>query len=252
MEEKVFTFRIKQSELCLFLFSIVFSLVATTDTFAYRPFESTDADVAARGEWEVELGAFRFSHDEENELITPSVRINYGFARHWEIVMESDLQIYKKGGARNVEIRDPAVFLKGILREGVLQKKEGLSLAGEFGILLPETVREERNAGLEGIGIASWKVWDIVLHASGGLELDREDFEPNGIWGIIAEYPFEGRFRLVSEVNGSLNYQDSPESSALIGFIWVLGKVAVDFGARKGFSEASPDWELTSGITFSF
>lgn len=220
--------------------------------FGYRPFESTDADVAGKGEWEIELGAFRFSHDKENELIAPSIRINYGFARHWELVMESDLQIYMEGQARNAEIRDPAVFLKGILREGILQKKDGLSLAGEFGVLLPETVREERSAGLEGIGIASWKVWDIVFHANAGLELDREDFDPNGIWGIIAEYPFEGRFRIVSEVNGSVNYQDSPESSGLIGFIWEIRDVAMDFGTRMGFSEASPDWELTSGVTFSF
>src|SRR5574340_1167837 len=78
--------------------------------FAYRPFVSTDAAVAKKNEWEVELGVFNITHkDKENEIVVPSARINYGVIKDWEIVGESDLQIYKEGAARNTEIRDDAI-----------------------------------------------------------------------------------------------------------------------------------------------
>ncbi|MGR3310753.1 MAG: hypothetical protein ACUZ77_08255 [Candidatus Brocadiales bacterium] len=237
----------------LSLIFVVGSITMQQYAFAYRPFVSTDADVNVEKEWEIELGVFNVSHDEgKNEILVPSLRVNYGIFKNWEFVGEFDVQVHKEGSSQDGEIKDPALFLKGVLHEGILQGQQGASFAVELGVLLPSTIEGERDAGLEGIAILSGKISDLVYHLNLGVELDREDFAPNGIWGVILEYPFEGKLRAVGEVNGVVKRHGSPDNSGLIGFIWEMGIGDMDFGLRKGFSNAAPDWELTTGITFSF
>ena len=236
--------------LTVFILSI---LLISHDVLAYRPFVSTDASVVHKNKWEMELGVFKLTHqNKENEIVVPSARINYGIIDNWELVGESDMQIYKEGKDRDFEIRDPAVSLKGVLRDGILQNKDGPSLAIELGALLPSTVKGERNTGFGGVGILSYKFFNLVYHINSGIELDRSEVGPNAIWGVILEYPFEGSFRIVGEVNGIVKNEDLPETSGLIGFILRIKEIDFDFGARKSFSDAAADWELTSGMTFSF
>ncbi len=239
--------------LSTFPFFIISLMIGVSDAFAYRPFVSTDAAVADKNEWEIELGLFSMSYDKgENEIFIPSLRINYGISKNWEIVGEFDLQVYKEGKDRDSELTEPALFLKGVLREGILQDQEGTSFVVELGILLPSTVEGKRKAGIEGIVVFSGKTSDLVYHLNLGGELDREEFAPHGIWGIILEYPFEGRFRLVAEVNGSFKRDGLPENSGLIGFIWENRGFDLDLGIRKGFSTEASDWALTTGIAISF
>jgi hypothetical protein len=232
---------------------IISFMLGVSDAFAYRPFVSTDAAVADKNEWEIELGLFSMSHDKgQNVIFIPSLRINYGISKNWEIVGEFDLQVYKEGKDRDSELTEPALFLKGVLREGILQDQEGSSFVVEMGVLLPSTVEGKRKAGIEGIVVFSGKTSDLIYHLNLGGELDREEFAPHGIWGIILEYPFEGRFRLVAEVNGSFQRGGHPENSGLIGFILKSGGFDLDFGIRKGFSTEASDWALTTGIAISF
>jgi hypothetical protein len=47
---------------------------------AYRPFDGTDAAVAAPGEVEIELGPVEYLREgSERALSAPNVRLNYGF-----------------------------------------------------------------------------------------------------------------------------------------------------------------------------
>lgn len=227
-------------------------LIFSPNAFAYRPFVSTDAAVSELNKTEVEIGFLDFSHAERNTIDAPSLRLNYGFAKDWEVVAESDLQVYREGSSRDVELTDSAISLKKVMREGVLQEKQGLSVASEFGVLLPSTIEGQRNAGLEGTQIVSGKWNNFLYHANLGIEFDRENFDPNGLWGFILEYPFERSFRLAGEVNGNFKRNGLPENSALAGFIWTIDNKSFDFGFRKGISSAAPRWELTSGITFLF
>ena len=122
----------------------------------------------------------------------------------------------------------------------------------EFGVLFPSTVSGEHTTGLEAIGIYSGKFSDFVYHINIGGELDRADFALNGIWGVILEYPFDSKFRVVGEINGTFQHHGLPSNSGLIGFIWELGDIDLDFGVRRGLSSTASDWALTTGITFSF
>ncbi len=234
--------------LIMFLF-----LIPSRFAFAYRPFVSTDAAVAEKGEIEIEFGLLNVHMAEGIDKITvPGLILNYGLMKNWELVGEFDVQVYGKEEERNLELEEPALFLKGVLYEGILQGRERPGFAVEFGVLFPSTVKGERNAGLEGIGILSGKMSDLVYHLNFGGELDREKFALKGIWGIILEYPFEQKFRLVGEVNGIFGQHGFPENTGMVGFIEEIRGIDLDFGARKGLSDNISDWELTTGVSFSF
>jgi hypothetical protein len=229
--------------------ALLLLLVIPTPTFAYRPFVSTDAAVADQKEVEVELGYFNLARTgRENTFTIPSLVLNYGVAENWEIVGEFGLE-----GSPTFEVTDPGLFLKGVLKEGILQEKSGLSVAIEAGPLLPSTLPHERGVGLEAIGIVSGRISPFTVHVNGGGGVDRDDARPFGLWGVIGELAVAPKFRFVGEVNGESTRGELPNNSALLGFIWQpASAVFLDAGVRHGISRAAPDWQFTLGLTFSF
>ena len=121
--------------------------------WAYRPFISTDAAVADQRDLEIELGYFTLEQSKgENTFRIPSLVLNYGAWKNSEIVGE--FRIERNPGG-DIDIVDPGLFLKTVLKEGLLQEKPGVSFAMEAGPLLPSTVAGERGVGFEAIGILS-------------------------------------------------------------------------------------------------
>ncbi len=174
--------------------------------------------------------------------------LNYGVAKNWEAVGE-----FRVEASPELEITGPGLFLKGVLKEGVLQEKEGVSLAIEAGPLLPSTLPHEHGVGVEAIGIASAKVAPVTVHVNGGGGLDRDDRHGFAIWGVIGELPVHPKLRLVGEVNGESTQGQRPNNSALLGVIWhPTSNLVLDAGVRRGISPASPDWQFTIGLTFGF
>jgi hypothetical protein len=140
-------------------------------------------------------------------------------------------------------------------KEGVLQDKEGVSVAVEAGLLLPSTVQGERHVGFEGVGIASGKLGPFMFHLNGGLGIQRSNGDVVGIWGLIGELPIAAGFRLVGELDGDKAQRQEAGGSGLLGFIWQpwsSQNVAFDAGVRRRFSGAGPTWEFTFGVTFAF
>ena len=58
----------------------------------------------------------------ENTITKPGVVLNYGFAKNWEAVGK-----FRVESSPGFEITDPGLFLKRVLKEGVLREKEGVS-----------------------------------------------------------------------------------------------------------------------------
>jgi hypothetical protein len=217
--------------------------------WAYRPFVSTDAAVADPREVEIELGYFNLERTHgENTIATPSMVLNYGFTKGLELVGEFRLEV-----SPEIEVRDPGVSIKAVLREGVLQDKAGPSIAVEAGLLLPSTAPHEHDLGFEVFGIVSGKLGPVTGHLNGGGGLDR-DGRGLGIWGVIGELPLHPKLRLVGEVNGETTQGEPPNNSALLGIIWqpTSKNVFLDAGVRRGISRAAPDWQFTIGLTFGF
>jgi len=125
-------------------------------SFAYRPFDSTDAAVAAARQLEVEFGPVQFRRsNEEQTVIAPAYVLNFGFAKDWELVLEGRRE-HSLPPADDTRARfvGDALFLKGVLREGALQDKSGPSVAVEFGPLLPG-LNDEQGWGASWVGIVS-------------------------------------------------------------------------------------------------
>ena len=118
----------------------VFVFLPFFTVWAYRPFVSTDAAVTDPKSIEIDFGYFGLERQRgENTFVTPKLALNYGLFRDVELVGEFALEKAAQGKAR---LEDPAVSLKAIIKEGVLQEKNGVSLAVEAGPLLPSTKPE--------------------------------------------------------------------------------------------------------------
>lgn len=106
---------------------------------AYRPFDSTDAAVAARGELEIELGPLGYeAQRQDKSLVAPSVVLNWGITEGWKAVLEGShlVRLGSLNGEPRLRVEDTALSLKGVLREGSLQQKNGPSVATELSALL--------------------------------------------------------------------------------------------------------------------
>jgi hypothetical protein len=228
-------------------------LLLPVPALAYRPFVSTDADVAAAGELEIELGYFSWERDEgENVYVTPQLVFNYGLTDTLELIAEFDLEHDLDG---NSQLIDPGLFLKTVLKQGVLQEQPGVSLAVEVGLLLPSAIEGENQTGFEAIGILSGSLDSVSWHLNLGAGVDRMDGTAFGLWGVILEYPLSEDLRLVAELNGESLRGEGAENSGLLGVIWEpssLPDLTLDLGIRRGTSRAAADWGATLGLTFSF
>src|SRR5262245_9676401 len=190
-------------------------LLLPAAAWAYRPFVSTDAVVADPREVEIELGYFNLEHaGHQNRITIPSLVLNYGVAPNWEAVAEFSLQANP-----GFELTDPGLFLKGVLREGVLQDKPGVSVAIEAGPLLPSTLPHEQGVGFEAIGIASGKLAPVTVHVNAGGGLDRDDRHGFAVWGVIGELPVHSGIRLVGEANGESTQGAQSNIPELLGGI---------------------------------
>jgi hypothetical protein len=224
----------------------------STPAVGYRPFVSTDAAVADPREVEVEFGYFNLERaDKENTFIVPQVVVNYGMSQDWEVVGEFDVEKPPDAAAKLV---NPGLFLKGVLKEGVLQRQEGVSIAIEAGPLLPSAASEQNGLGFEGIGILSGVARRFTYHINVGGGVDRQTTNPFVLWGVIGEISLLPSLRLVGEVSGENSKEKIPDNSALLGIIWQppSSSVLLDGGVRKSLSTGAPDWLFTTGLTWSF
>lgn len=228
-------------------------LFAPTPSWGYRPFVSTDAAVADPKEVEIELGYFTLEHThDENAFVIPRVVVNYGVVKNLEAVAEFAV---RRSPDAEVDVIDPALFLKSVVKEGVLQEKTGPGIAVEAGPLLPSTEKGQRHFGFEATGIVSDKLGPFMFHLNGGLGVERSTGDLVGIWGLIGELPLTSGVRVVAEVNGEKPRREDQQNSILLGTIWQPWSskpIWFDAGVRRRLSSGVPDWQFTLGMTFGF
>lgn len=217
------------------------------EVLAYRPFDSTDAAVADKGAWEIELEPVGWRHDDNGaQWVTPALIVNYGLADDWEAVLEGRNNVFARGGA---EFSDAAASVKTVLREGSLQEKEGVSLGSEFSVLLPG-IGTEDGAGLEWTLLASeqanWGAW----HFNAGPMLTR-DGGGGIVMGGILEGPKDWIVRPVAELRYEKAFGGEALFAQLIGLIWPVHEgLAFDLAYRHAREGGRPDEQLRAGVTF--
>ena len=219
--------------------------------WAYRPFDGTDAAVAEPGELEIELQpAGRLRDGSGTSLIAPATVLNFGLTKEWEAILEGRGQTpLSPSGPTGLVAA--GLFLKHILRPGSLQEGTGLSIATEFGVLLPDS-NGNTGYGASLAGIASQR-WDWgAIHLNVATALTRKHHADFFIGGII-EGPSKWRVRPVAEVFYENEFGQAETISGLIGLIWqVSDKLAFDIGVREALTNGHRVNELRLGMTFGF
>lgn len=214
---------------------------------AYRPFDSTDAAIADRGEVEIEFDPASYLHsDAGTGWIAPSLIINFGLSEHWEAVLEGEAA-HASGRS---QFGDFALSLKTILRPGSLQGQAGVSWAAEASLLLPG-IRTDDGMGFEWACIASQKTAWGVFHINFGAGISRDG---NGLAfaGFILEGPQEWSVRPVAELRYEREFGVEDEASVLLGLIWKAGEPCdMDLAVRHASVRGRPEDQIRAGLTFA-
>jgi hypothetical protein len=175
---------------------------------------------------------------------------NYGFLPRWELVIQG-AGLY--GAGNPPSFVDGGVFVKHVLREGVLQGKKGWSLASEVGVLLPLAGAKDTvdDAGVYIGLIASYGWRDFVMHWN--LSIARStDAEPDLYVGVILEGVPKARIRPVAELYVD-RHGGGTTPSALIGTIFrVNDHLAIDAATRLAWFMDEPAFEIRAGFTWGF
>lgn len=232
---------------------LVGALLWAPSARAYRPFDSTDADVVDRGEVEVELAPVGYlNEDGADLLVTPDLVVNLGLHARAELVLEGRglMPLDHDTEEQRYRLVDTALLAKALLRRGGLQGEEGPSVALEVGMLLP-TLHDESGVGAEAIGIVSQRWSCVTAHLNGTAERTRSDGWELGA-GLILEGP--GRFgvRPVVEATFFRELGEKSEAAGLVGLVWeARDDLAFDIGFRYAREDGSDVRELRAGLTWS-
>ena len=215
-------------------------LLVSEPALALRPYDSTDADVAKQGEFELELGPVgRRREDSKRIEVAPAVIGNFGVA------------LDREPGEPRSAIVDNGIFIKQVLRQGALQDASGPSVATEYGLLLP-SVHGEKGTGFSVAGIISQRTEQISVHLNAALAWTREH-EPDLFLGAILEGPYSWAVRPVAEVSGEQASGTPRVTSALVGAIWRFRDgLSFDVGVRRAHDGNETIRELRLGLTWTF
>ena len=229
-------------------------LVHANAALAYRPFDSTDADVAKTGEAEIELGPLQWLREGGKRFLhAPAFIANLGLAHDRELVIEGrhEIALDREPGEPRSALVDTGAFIKQILRRGVLQDEPGVSIATEYGLLLPE-INGTRGTGLSLAGIISQRWQAATVHLNAVLARTREH-EPALFLGTILEGPFAWAVRPVAEIFTERAHNGPRTDSLLVGAIWRLREgLSFDAGVRSAQVGSEAVHEVRVGLTWAF
>lgn len=220
---------------------------------AYRPFDGTDADVAHTGEIELEVGPVGYiAEGKAHALTTPSFVFNYGLVPRLELVLEGHgrTAIDNPGDEPRVRFQDGGAFLKGLLRKGVLQDDDGMSIASELGPLVPET--GDARWGASWAFIFSERNSAGTIHLNTAALLTRAH-NASGFLGVILEGPYDLPVRPVAEFYVADELTVGHTASGLVGFIWeATDEFSFDAALRYARVQDIGVSEVRLGFTWAF
>jgi hypothetical protein len=227
-------------------------LLVPCRAFAYRPFDLTDADIAAPREIELEVGPLAVVRTRQGTQLEPGFVVNFGLSQRLELVVEG--QEIVPIGPRQETLQwetAPALLLKGLLRRGSLQGQSGPSMALEAGVLTPLLPLEEGfGASLAFITSQQWPA--LTIHVNAQAVWTR-DHHADGIGGVIIEGPHRWAVRPVAETFVERESPRLTTVSGLAGAIWEIREgLSVDAAARRAREDGLGVFEVRAGMTWAF
>lgn len=230
-------------------------LLLPAPAHAYRPFTGTDGDVAELGEFELELGPLQFLRQRGNDYLhVPATVLNLGILPRVELVVDfvGSIALDPEPGEHRYAVGDTDVFLKFLLRKGVLQDDTGPSIALETGPLTPEF------HGQAGFGAAANLIvserWDwFVAHLNNQASLSRSDLLFAWTSTLITEYRWSERAWPVTELLWEREFRSHASVySALAGVIWKADEnIDLDAAVIVARVNGKPSLEGRLGFTWA-
>jgi hypothetical protein len=219
------------------------------DAWAYRPFDGTDAAVADTGEFELELGpAHLYRLGTKQYTLMPATVLNLGLVRDLELVVDVKNSFVR---APKLQLVDDDVFLKYVLRRGVLQGGKGISIAAEGGPLTPETGGTKVRFGGQLNFIFSYRLPIGAIHLNETGAYSRQH-NIDLTSGAILEGPDAWVVRPVLEVFYENQFHVGSTYSGLIGALWrAREEFVVDAGVRGASIQGTGALELRLGFTWA-
>jgi len=233
------------------MIAVLLTALLASAAQAYRPFDLTDADVAKRHNFEIELGpAELIGVDAEHSLRAPNLSINFGLATGRELTLEGANRVALKAtpGEPRAILEDVAFAFKQVLRRGSLQDESGPSLAMEDAVLLPE--RGENHLGAAASLILSSASKRGTTHFN--VEAERLPEQRNaGSAGVIFEASDHFGIAPAVELKVEALKGGPPEHSVIFGLIYVPGE-ETEYDVAVRFAKAADEriFEIRAGMTW--
>jgi len=201
----------------------------------------------------LELGLGHLQQGSDKWWVAPAVVANFGLEQRRELVLQGQGEFLQQGSQDTpaASLVEAGIFMKQVVRPGVLQDAPGPSVAAEYGFLLPG-LGAERGLGISAAGIVSqrWSAGTVNLNAA--LALTREH-RADAFLGAIVEGPYEWTVRPVAELTAEQAVGGPRVVSRLIGLIWrSQERLSFDFGIRSATAGAQRINEIRVGLTWSF
>ncbi|HEV8549736.1 MAG TPA: hypothetical protein VGQ57_11925 [Polyangiaceae bacterium] len=235
-----------------FVLAVLGACLVASPAKAYRPFDGTDADVAALGEFELEAGA-HYTRSEGTTLALPATVLNLGILPEVEAVVDFApvVSFDAPPGAAPFGVFGTDFFLKWVFRRGSLQGEPGPSLALETGPLLPELHGDAR-FGYQASVLGSERGRALAVHLNALAALSRLG-HPSAGGSLILEGIPASALRPVTELFASATRGEGTVISVLAGAVWTLGgSLALDGAGRVGRDDHRSFAEVRLGVTFAF
>jgi hypothetical protein len=200
---------------------------------------------------ELECGPLGYVVDADGRfLVVPSFILNFGVAEGWEVVLEGRnfVRVQPMSADRRATLREVALSLKGVLREGSLQDRTGPSAGLEVGLLLPG-IRTDPGVGASFAGIVSQRWSAMTVHVNGTLLITHEH-TLGAVAGAIVEGPSRWAVRPVAEL--ALEQDAGRTVSGVVGGIWqVHHGLSLDAGWRIARADGATLREFRAGFTWA-
>ncbi len=210
---------------------------------ANRPFYSTDADVKEKGRVELEVGLLEVEFSKEGPFNFPTVVLNCGVGRSFEISGELGGHHGFEGVfPRGVALSDVNLVAKWLARRGALQGEGGVSVALEGG--LEFSPGEFSGAGLT--AAISGKFRSLTWHFNIGPRLEAGS-------GYFLGFGLEGPQVLGARTVGEITYEGvegEEEGYIMVGFVREFRNFSLDFALRRNFTAGV--YLVVVGGTFEF
>jgi len=238
---------------CLFL-------VCPSLSFAARPLSVDDAGTVDKGEFELEAG-LEYVNQQDKE-VTLGFVLKTGILDNWDLGVELPYKFIDfQAGSKTDGFDDMSITTK----YNFFEETDALPALSVSFSLKTDSGNDDKSLGTGEQEytintILSKSLDTITIHFNIGYVIKDDSTEENLrdvlTYGFALEYPLNEKFNLVGEINGEnerRNKFDDNPMYGLIGFNYSLTEsITYDLGVGFEISEASPDFNITTGLTFGF